>query len=225
MQWTKIVTGLVVFSCLVACGKRPHKYAAPPAPADPAPRAPKCATENDQTIDPAHAVQRKTVDLRRQRQRIIRRGCNQKLESDGMEKTIYPETDLIITPIMVKDKRLTGSAYNRTTCKGEGMGIGKLFTALVSPFQTWFESDKSQIKLVIDTSPVEDHMHVRRGRDNYIDYEFRKCLDKSRPEGVSCVKSEVVERGTLVLTVNYSELPDIETPREIVDCKEDQKKP
>jgi hypothetical protein len=220
MQRTKIVTGIVIFSCLIACGKRHHK-APPVAPVEPRPKPASCATEMDQSLDPARKVQRKTVELRRQRQRTIRRDCDKRVVSDGMELIEMPMRELVILPLSTKEAGLTGSAYNRTTCSGAGAGLGRVLVTMIFPWTALLEGNRSQIKLTVNSSPTFDHMHVRKFQDNFIDYEFVRCLKMSDK---NCAQTETAERGTLVLTVNYLELPDIETPREKDNCQQDPKK-
>jgi hypothetical protein len=68
------------------------------------------------------------------------------------------------------------------------------------------------LHFTIDTSPTAFNLQVDRERDNYIDFEFYTCPNRGK-----CEKWTTVEKGTMVLKVDYSEatLPDT---KEVSDC-------
>lgn len=81
------------------------------------------------------------------------------------------------------------SALNRTTCdfatiKPRGFG-------------------DTRMEIQFHTSPGTGRTHALKNADNVIDYEFRRCLE--RDVNNKCLRSEIAERGTVVLHVVYTE--------------------
>ena len=188
---------------------------------------PVCVTKDDQSLAPERVVQRKTVELRREKQRVIRKDCSGNVISDKMETVVEPRADVVIKPTQWWSgfNAFPSSVYNRTTCSSTAgvldlermlllsMGIGVL--------EEMGRNAKSKlgfpsVEFTVHTSPTVSHMHVRRDQENFIDYEFSTCAEKN---GETCLKATPVERGTLVLTVKYSENPDIGGVKEIREEK------
>ncbi len=249
-MWFQILSCLVVFS-LTACGpilkKKKHPTPATPPPTQqPAPPTKKggpfieitfgnsrsqsydCETKADQSLAPDRKIQRKTINVKMERQRVIRKDCTGKVTWDGMEKVTYPTTEIVLTPV----KSWTGlggspvSAHNRTTCTSPGAEWDAFITKL---FLFGWVTDVAdglknlagfpRMRFSVDTSPTNSSMHVKKNQDNYIDYEFAYCAEKESDErGVAtniCKKTESVEKGTLILTVNYTENLDIGGVKEV----------
>ncbi len=254
-MWFRLLSSLVVFSLITACGpiiphkkKRPSSAPPPPpAPAAPAQAEPKrggpfitvtfgnsrpqnseCSTKDDKSLGQDRKIQRKTIDVKMEKQRVIRKNCQGVVTSDGMEKVTFPYTEIILTPV----KTWSGlggspvSAHNRTTCTGPGAEweslIAKLFlfgwvTDTVDGLKNL--AGFPRMRFSVDTSPTNSSMHVKKNKDNYIDYEFAYCAEKEKDErgattGV-CKKIQTVEKGTLILTVNYTENLDVGGVKEV----------
>jgi hypothetical protein len=243
---SQFLAGLVFFSLCVSCAPRhevhytPHDHpqatadkttTTPPAPpAPPAPSGdPDCATSNDKTLDPTRAVQRKSIDLKLERQMVVHQDCDGHEIRRGVEKVTLPSTEIILTPAKKTLAEWWGSfgggsyatAFNRTTCTDAGAG-NTLTKLLLLPFyagQMMGDDLKSamgfpRVRFTVNTSPTLLDMHVQRGQDNYIDYEFTKC---EGGDATLCPNSKVIEKGTLVLTVNYSE-DTLPGASEVKDC-------
>jgi hypothetical protein len=238
---------LVVFSMVGACAPKKKKHPAPaPAqsqsPATP-PRkggpffkitfgdgrgnstTPECQTKSDTSLDPARKIQRQTINVKMEKQRVIRKDCTGNVTSDKIEKVTMPSSDILLKPAGWWIGQGIGMPYNRTTCTGPGFELERvLLTAVgVGVVDTLADSARNNagfpsVRFKVDTSPTVGAMHVRKNADNYIDYEFQKCTEKNS-EG-ACSKTESLEKGTLILTVNYTENLDIGGVKEVpaIDC-------
>lgn len=232
-----ILSALVIFSMVVACAPKEEKKKPIPQPASPSnpPRggssgagggsSAKCATRDDSSIAPERKVQRQTINVKMEKQRVIRKDCDGKVISDKMEKVTMPIGEVLLKPEGGKIGTGFAVPYNRTTCSGQGFELGRIITLSVGIGLAEAADDDARnkkgypsLRFTVDTSPTVGAMHVRKNTNNYIDYEFKKCLEKS---GDNCVKSETTELGTLILTVNYTENLDIGGVKEIPasDCE------
>lgn len=81
------------------------------------------------------------------------------------------------------------SALNRTTCD----------SGTIKPRS----SSDTRMEIQFHTSPGTHRTHVLKNKDNIIDYEFRRCLERDAAN--KCLRSEIAERGTVVLRVEYTE--------------------
>lgn len=233
----RILTSLVLITMLTACGPRDKKTkisersgpppAAPKKPAPPKPSAPSCATANDQSLADGAVVQRQTIQVRMEKQRVIRKSCKGDIVSDKMEKVTYPEATVVLQPKSWMGLGKTmASVFNRTSCSGPGLQFESILeTALgLNLWQNIKDNAKNAIgfpkaRLKVNTSPTVSNMHVRKNQDNYIDYEFLSC------EADTCLKTKSMEKGTLIITVQYSENLDIGGVKEIKEeCPEAQPK-
>lgn len=203
MFWPKFVISLVAISVLGACSvkSKPNKN-----------KRPACPTANDQSLSPDRTIVRRTIELTGTRQRVIRLTCTGAVRSNKIETRegsavngvkIHPSRPMT-------DAEATG--YNRTTCNSI---YEDTFHNLFSP--------RSKTDPVFRFSPhtspkIFGSGRVKKNADNYIDYEFTKCVEKSA-DGKTCVKTETLEKGTLILTVVYSEKP-VDEPLELKEVCE-----
>lgn len=256
----------VILTLVIACGPKPKKKhpAAPPPPPEQNQPPPKkkggpfirvtfgnsrpsdevCSTRDDKSAAPDRVIQRQTINLKMEKQRIVRRDCKGDLRSNQMEKVTFPKTEIIIKPTKWWAGAFGGTpvqAYNRTTCTTPGAEWDKLLYALLfgegipTAYYDKFMNNVGfpRLRFSVDTSPTNASMHVRKNTDNYIDYEFSYCKkhdkDSEGRETNHCLEFQTVEKGTLILTVNYTENLDIGGVKEYQDppCEKEpeQKKP
>ncbi len=241
----RFLTGLILFTNLVACGPKektklrtrstpppatPNKSTPPaPTPAPTSKRASSCETAEDQSLSSEAVIQRQTIQVRMEKQRVIRRDCKGDVISDKMEKVAMPETEIELRPKSWMGFRKTlASLFNRTTCSAPGFQIENILETAMG-LNLWRDIKDNaknafgypRARLTVSTSPTVSYMHVRKNQDNYIDYEFVGCEIKGE-DGV-CKKSKTIERGTLILTVQYTENLDIGGVKEIKeDCPKEQ---
>jgi hypothetical protein len=232
----RILSCLVISTLSSACApmlpwpmkkSAPHAKSSPPAPA---PKnggggggggggeksSPKCATRMDISLAQDRVVQRKTITVKMEKQRVIRKDCDGKVSSDSMEKVTYPNQEIELTPLKKWPGKSTTLPFNRTTCSGPGLELEAIF--LKALFGIGLITDAAdgvrnlmgfpRVRFSVDTSPTLSHMHVLKNADNYIDYEFQNCEQRNSVDG-TCMKANSVEKGTLILTVNYNENLDI----------------
>lgn len=243
----RILSALVVFSMVGACGpkKKRHKPEAQPTPSPVSQEKPKgkgepfiqiefgnsrsrsveCASKDDTSLDPQRVIQRKTINLKMEKQRVVRKDCSGNVISDGMEKVTTPYLDIELTPTKTWAGKSVASPYNRTTCTGPGAELEKLLLSFfgVGLITEAYDGVRNslgfpRVRFSVDTSPTTSSMHVRKNADNYIDYEFEGCAQRKR--NGECEKRTSVEKGTLILTVNYTENLDIGGVKEVpaIDC-------
>lgn len=222
----RILSCLVISTMVGACApllpwsKKKPARASSPAPAPQTggsdDSAPKCATRADTSLAPDRVVQRKTIIVKMEKQRVIRKDCKGAVTSDSIEKVTYPNQEIELTPVKKWPGKSTALPFNRTTCAGPGLeleafflkaflGIG-LLTDVADDLRNSLGFPR--VRFSVDTSPTLSHMHVRKNADNYIDYEFQNCEQKNSVDG-TCAKANSVEKGTLILTVKYSENLDL----------------
>ncbi|MGE4130029.1 MAG: hypothetical protein AB7F86_00240 [Bdellovibrionales bacterium] len=250
---SRLLTSLVILAVVSACGpvfKVKHRQVAKPAPAPaPAPnrdsdkgagsgggnrietRRASCETANDKSLASDRVVQRKTIEVKMEKQRVVRRDCNGQVTSDRMEKVTYPKTDIVITPSKWWAGAYGGtpsSAFNRTTCATPGAEWDKLLMRIIfgeGIGRDWMDSIRDaagfpRLRFSVDTSPTSASMHVKKNQDNYIDYEFSYCAEQDSQFGQAtekCKTRKTVEKGTLILTVKYTENLDIGGVKELQD--------
>jgi hypothetical protein len=194
-----------------------------------------CSTRDDASLAKDRLVQRDQIRIERVFQRVVRYDCDHKVKSDRTETVQSPFVAYTLKPksLWLGTSVFSSSAYNRTACSTQGLPlddiVGLLITPLTSLAKAEWQGLKTKlgfpsIELTLDTSPTVGHMQVDRDRKNYIDYEFTKCLDAKESEDSNgknvreCVKSEPIEKGTLILTVKYSERT-LSNTKEIDECK------
>jgi hypothetical protein len=227
----------VIFSLCVSCAR--HHDEPPPAikptsgqtgtPAVQERSDPGCSTINDTSLDPARVVQRKSVALKLEYQLVSHKDCSGREIKRGIEKVTLPQEEYVLTPAGNNWgdwwKRLGGTdrstAYNRTSCTDSGSGDTLIKILALPLFLPQIAADgvkdvagHPRMRFYINTSPTALDMRVIRNRDNYIDYEFSKC----ESAGSACTKPTSVERGTLILTVNYSE-NNLTGVKDVSDCQ------
>lgn len=205
MSWPKIVISLVAISALGACSVKSKPNPNRPKPA--------CPTANDQSLAPDRTIVRKTIDMTGTRQRVIHRNCSGKVVSDKIR------TDQASTPNGIKippSRPLTDAqaqGFNRTTCNTIRED------AWHNMFSFGNRRSNSEFRFSPHTSPTFfGSGRVKKNADNYIDYEFTRCVERSA-DGQTCARTETLEKGTLILTVNYTERT-IDEPLEIKDVCE-----
>lgn len=205
MSWPKIVIALVAISALGACSVKSKPNPNRPRPA--------CPTANDQSLAPDRTIVRKTIEMTGTRQRVIRINCNGQVRSNKIETQQASSPNGVKVPPSRPLVDAEASGYNRTTCN----------TIREDAFHNLFSFGNRRADPVFKFSPHTSPTffgtgRVKKNADNYIDYEFTRCLAKSA-DGQTCTKTESLEKGTLILSVIYSER-NIEEPLEIKDVCE-----
>lgn len=194
MFWPKFVISLVAISVLGACSVKTK----------PSNKKPACPTATDQSLDPQRTLTRRTVELSGTRQRVIRINCAGKVRSNKIETT---EGSLVNGVKVHPTRQFTdadSSGYNRTTCN----------SIREDAFHNLFSRGTKKdpvFRFSPHTSPTFFGTgRVKKNADNYIDYEFTKCVERSA-DGQTCLRTDSLEKGTLILTVVYSETQIDET--------------
>lgn len=171
---------LLILACAVlssACQKDKKKT---PGPA--------CGA--DITLNKTTSVRTDVFRLSREFQLVNNTDCTGKVTQTRQTvkepKDAYSLSALTLTP---GSGAYTVSALNRTTCD---------FATIKKRNET-----DTRMEIQFHTSPGTRRTYAIKNADNYIDYEFRRCLEKDAAN--KCVRSEVAERGTVVLHVEYSE--------------------
>ena len=204
MSWPKFVLSLVAISTVCACTvkKKASKVEA-------------CKTAHDTSIAPDRIVERKTIQMFGSRQRVIRKNCAGVVTSDKIESQEATYKDGVTVNPKGQFAEAEAHGYNRTTCDtADTSSIGK---ALTEMFGFFGSKSKPFFQFTPHTSPTFfGGGHVKKNADNYIDYQFDRCVQKSA-DGKTCVKSETLEKGTLILTVQYSE-GFIDQPTEVQEA-------
>jgi hypothetical protein len=226
---------LVMFSLCVSCApKTPSIHISMPD-LGPGGGHAECATKKDTSLDPAREIQYQTIDLKMQRQMVVHVDCNGHEIRRAVEKVTTPSKEIVLTPgkSTTADtlKGLGGtnysSAYNRTTCTSSGAGNALTKIFLLPFFALQMNDDQNQskaghprLRFNVNTSPTFLDMHVQKNEANFIDYEFTNCptppAGDAKPSA-QCAKPTSVEKGTLVLTVNYTE-DNLPGSKEVKDC-------
>jgi hypothetical protein len=235
----RILSALVVFSLLGACApKHKKKRGGESQPAAQTPKKKKggplivlkfgnstsgsveCSSKDDVSLAPDSIVQRKTINLKMEKQRVIRKNCEGQVTSDGMEKVEIPYQTIEITPTKKWPGKSYANPYNRTTCTGVGAEFEALFWrllgfGLITDAYDGIRNNLGfpRVRFTVDTSPTTSSMHIRKNADNYIDYDFVRCAKKDAKG--ECTETASVEKGTLILTVNYTENLDIGGVKEV----------
>lgn len=178
-----------------------------------------CITQDDTKIEDESKVQKQTVTLKREFQRVQRKNCEGQVISDKEETVTEPRGMIEIKPL----GELQSSTYvydwvrNRTTCKGRrnyDAFRNNFIVQKPAPMQSNIASS-----FTISTSPEAfSSLYVMKSRDNYIDYRYYACTGK---EGAYCDTQKVLEEGTLILTVDYKEERK-DGIKEIDDCRRDK---
>jgi hypothetical protein len=204
MSWPKFVLSLVAISTVCACTAK--KKAA---------KVEACQTAHDTSLAPDRIVSRQTIQMHGSRQRVIRKNCAGVVRSDKIESQEATYKDGVTVDPKGQFAEAEAHGYNRTTCNtADTSSIGKALTEIFSLFGS---KSRPFFQFTPHTSPTFlGGGHVKKNADNYIDYEFDRCVQKSE-DGKSCLKSETLEKGTLILTVQYSE-SFIDQPQELQDA-------
>lgn len=194
---------LLILSCsllAVACQKEKKSKA---------PAGPACGS--DKSLNQNVAVRTDVFKLSREYGFAARTDCAGKTTTSRVTlkepKDAYSLQALTLTP---NSGNYSVSAINRTTC--DQATIKK------------HNPGDTRMEIQFHTSRGTRRTYVLKNTDNYIDYEFRRCSQLDA--GNNCVKSEVAERGTVILKVEYSETEN-PVPFETKETcpSPDQKKP
>lgn len=183
----------------VSCAKKSSKNASPPPPS--ATEKPKCATSTDTSL-PNDNVLRQTVNLKKERQRVIRKNCTGQVVSDKIETVKDPNQYITIKSFKkfkgVHTSDLVWSLSNRMTCDGTSPRSSDLRWTTV-------KNDPVEYSFHVDASPSVFYLHVQKNEVNYINYRLRLSKLSTDINGASKLDYDLQEEGTLILTVNYSE--------------------
>lgn len=234
MKPTKIVTTIVLITMTTACAPDPFKWLKPRKKVHTStstftPEAPKktekkedvCASEKDTSIAPDAKVQKKVIDVYRKFERVIRYGCQGEVKSDEMETYEFPEYRMTLWPAgNIRAEHYRVDLTNRTTCNSYNQtdsAISGLFQIFTNFGENLLNGDKPNLAFTVNTSPTLLHLHVQKNLDNYLDYKFYSCTKVS--DAKPCESPRLMERGTLILTVNYHEESHPEQIRKVDDCQ------
>lgn len=175
-----LVLVLSLSVALPACQKRPAKKK----------QAEICGGRADISLDKNKVVRQDTMKLRREYETVRHTDCNGVTKTSKLLVTEPKESYTIMLkniPQAARDYEVW--AFNRTTC--DNATIKKR------------ENKDPKMEVQVHTSRGTRRTYVLKNQQNYIDYEFRECL--KRDANNQCTSSQVAERGTLVLYIDYSE--------------------
>lgn len=199
----KLIT-VILCAVLMGCGAATKMNPGANGKKSPSGGSP-CKTKNDKSLDQQKNVQNATVTVKQIKQETIYKNC----EGKEINKKLAKIKEKTKATLQFKDTSKTQKtslklvATNRTTCESTIHTIKKGITKLEIP--------------VAAEKTDKEHLLIDDARENYIDYEISECTDaKSNKE---CVGSQVVERGTLVLTVKIAEQDDLAKPKEVTACR------
>ncbi len=244
MSKTKIVMLAVVLTGVAACGKEKadEKTSPPPAKIEPVVKikpeaqnepppevrrqskmwmhALSCPSRKDFSVDKKRVIERRQVTLERQVRQIVRKDCANNILSERPEDIKKPVAEIILTPRAWLGSFKGASVYifNRTTCSGPRSEMTKTWQSLKFDRTSFDEQGKPVLRFLVNASPTEEQMHVAKHAENYIDYEFAGCAEEDLTADGSCSRAVSVEKGTLILRVNYGE-QTLDQPQEVVECE------
>lgn len=173
-----------------ACQKEKKKVAAPP-----------CG--NDLSLNKNAAVRTDVFRLQREFVDIRHTDCAGKTTTSRVTvkepKDAYSLSALTLAP---GSGNYSVSAQNRSTCSSATIKKRK-------------DTD-THMEIQFHTSPNTRRTYLLKNADNYIDYEFRRCLQTDAAG--QCIRSEIAERGTVILKAEYSELEHPEVRESRASC-------
>ena len=153
--------------------------------------APTSLCNKDMSLNQNAPVRTETVKVHREFRKNTQTNCagqtSTRIENLKDPKDAYSLKALTLT---AGTDTYQVNAFNRTTCDG-------------AKIKTNRKPEDTHMEIQYHTSPGTGRMHVNKNADNYIDYEFRRCVqfDATR----ACLRSVVAERGTVILRVEYTE--------------------
>ncbi len=192
---------LILACSILAAGCQKEKKSAPPGP--------PCGS--DKSLNQNAAVRTDVFKLTRVFKNVARTNCAGQTtttrETSKDPKESYTLQALTLAP---NSGPYTVSAINRTTC---AQGVIKNRNLTDTRMEVQFTTSKGTRRTL-----------MLKNTDNYIDYEFSRCLQLGPAN--NCLRSEVAERGTVILKVEYSEEVD-PVPLEVKETcpSAEQKKP
>jgi hypothetical protein len=174
-------------------------------------KAAPLACGNDLSLNKTAAVRTDVFRLRREFATVRHTDCQGRVKVSRVTvkepKDAYSLSALTLAP---NSGSYSVSAQNRSTCDSATIKDRR-------------ETD-TRMEIQFHTSRGTRRTYVLKNADNYIDYEFRRCLEKNAQN--QCVRSEIAERGTVILHVEYSELDRPGVTETGDTCSNpDQKKP
>lgn len=200
----------------------------------------ECKTKDDTSLIKDQPEQHKTITVARNSQNVLRRDCQGNKISEKIEVVQSPSAEVILTPVgQFEVNDFTIDLVNRTTCDSDTGGAALKHLLLDAIVKTATASPATQVKdtannwltnlfgeskktpsyqFSANTSPTFFDLDVDKDRDNFIDYEFFGC--DSLKDG-ECLNKKSLEKGTLVLKVEYSEAT-LPGTLERVDCDKDK---
>lgn len=196
-----LLAGFVLLAPLLGCGgdKKP-KSARPDKNA--------CKTVEDRSLNQQKAIQKSTVTINRKATKINYINCEQSefLKQKQLVRDATSVELAVKANFKADESQMSVSVYNRTNCESGN-------------FRTRSKSGTLTIPVSVDKSTK--HLRLSAVHDNYIDYEIRECA-KVNAE-FHCTESEVVEQGTLVLAVKFTDVQVSDT-KEITVCRRAKRK-
>lgn len=175
----RLFATLILLSLVLPACQKSKKAPSPP---------PACGQDTSVGVD--KVIRKDTMKLSREYVKKRHVGCDGKVtESRGIVREPKDAYSIFAQNLTKSDKEYAVWAINRTTCD----------TATIKKR----DLRDPRMEIQLHTSKGTRRTHVRKNQDNYIDYEFRECLRKN--QSGQCISSQVAERGTVVLYIEYSE--------------------
>ncbi len=166
-------------------------------------KSPGPACGNDLSLNKNTAIRTDIFHLKREFARVRHTDCAGKSTTSRVTvkepKDAYSLSALTLAP---NSGNYSVSAQNRSTCS-------------MATIKKRKDTD-TRMEIQFHTSPNTRRTYLLKNADNYIDYEFRRCL-QTDPAG-KCLRSEVAERGTVILKAEYSELEHPELRESRASC-------
>lgn len=180
---------LLLSLTLPACQKSKKAPTPPPA----------CGQDSSIGVD--KVTRHDTMKLGREYQQTRRTSCDGKTaDSKVLVREPKDSYSIFAQTLTRTDKEYSVWAMNRTTCD----------TATIKKR----DARDPRMEIQLHTSKGTRRTHVLKNQDNYIDYEFRECV--RRNQSGQCTASQVAERGTVILKIEYFE-KDLEGVEDLKD--------
>lgn len=167
-----------------------------------------CKTAKDTSLDEKKTIQKASVAIKRTNVNVKYKDCDAK-EFKAQKESVKDASQftLAFKSGFKNDKsQMRITVYNRTTCEN-GM-----FRALVSA---------TQLEIPVAAEQSDRHMWLASDRDNYVDYEVQECAETNAD--TRCTKSETIEKGTVVVSVQLIE-DQTEEVKELTVCRKPSQK-
>lgn len=167
-----------------------------------------CKTVRDTSLDQQKAIHKTSVTMTRGSVKVKYKDCDQNeflKQKQQVKDTAAVALD-VKANFKLTESQMSVSVYNRTNCESGN-------------FRTRAKSSLLEIPVSVEKS--NQHLKLATDRENYIDYEIREC--ETVNSEFHCTKSEVVEKGTLVLAVQFADY-ELGDEKEITVCRVPEQK-